>query len=170
MGAPVAGSKNQAEAGVLVFFVGGAVEDVEQVQPLLEYMGKKVAHFGGAGNGAAYKMLVNNLLAQSMVAFAETYQLGIKMGLDKEALLNSLPSLVVTAPFIQFKADNIRTGQYDVEFPLEWMHKDVHLAAQMGYAFDSPMYLANVTAALYASAKQHGLGREDFSAITKYLG
>lgn len=37
-----------------------------------------------AAVGASFKMLVNVMLAQSMVKFSETVLLGEKMGLDRE--------------------------------------------------------------------------------------
>ncbi|MFK7926041.1 MAG: NAD-binding protein [Bacteroidia bacterium] len=80
--------------------------------------------------GSSFKMLVNGLLAQSMLAFAETVLLGEKMGLDRDFLLTVLPRLPVTAPGAQFKTDNIRKGEYPVNFPLEWMQKDLQLASQ----------------------------------------
>ncbi|MCB0641051.1 MAG: NAD(P)-dependent oxidoreductase, partial [Phaeodactylibacter sp.] len=86
--APVAGSKPQAEAAALAFFVGGTAEDLDTVRSLLEWMGSKVIHAGAVGQGAALKMLVNAMLAQSMVVFAESLLLGEKLGLEKSFLLD----------------------------------------------------------------------------------
>ena len=167
--APVAGSKPQAEAAQLLFFVGGSQEDLEPVQPLMEQMGQKVLHIGGLGMGASFKMLVNAMLAQSMLAFSETVLLGEKLGLDRDFLLNTLPNLAVAAPFTKAKAEMIRAQDYEVQFPLELMHKDLHLAALSAYEVGQPLYLANLTKELFASAKHAGMGRLDFSAIHAFL-
>ena len=169
MDAPVAGSKPHAENGELVFFAGGEKTDLAEVEPLLYFMGSKIIHVGETGKGAAYKMLVNALLAQSMLIFAETLLLGEKLGLSKDFLLDTLPNLVVSAPFTKAKAEMIRADNYEVQFPLEWMHKDLHLAALTAYENSQPMWLANLAKELYADAKQSGLGREDFSVIYKFL-
>lgn len=169
LGAPVAGTKPHAEGGELVFFVGGAAADVAEIQPYLELMGKKTLHLGEEEQGAAFKMLVNIMLAQSMLIFSEAVLLGEKLGLDKDFLLNTLPGLVVSAPFTKLKAEMIRTEEYDVQFPLEWMQKDLHLASVTAYEVGQPLYLANVAKELFAGAIRAGLGREDFAAIHMYL-
>lgn len=166
---PVAGTKPHAENAELVFFVGGEKSDLEVVEPLLNYMGKKILHVGSAGKGASFKMLVNIMLAQSMVIFSETIILGEKMGMDKDFLLNVIPGLVVAAPFTKFKAEMVRSGNYEVQFPLEWMYKDLHLATLTAYENDQSLYLANLTKELFADAKRKGMGRLDFAAIHQYL-
>lgn len=166
---PVAGTKPHAENAELVFFVGGESKDLEEIQDLLDHMSRKVIHVGETGKGASFKMLVNAMLAQSMLIFSETLLLGEKMGLDKEFLLKMLPNLVVSAPFTKAKAEMIKADDYGVQFPLEWMHKDLHLAAVTAYENDQPVHLLNLTKEVYANAKAAGLGREDFAAIHKYL-
>jgi len=167
--APVAGTKPHAENAELVFFAGGSKEDLENVESLLNFMGNKVVHVGEVGKGSSFKMLVNSLLAQSMLIFSETLLFGQKMGLSKDFLLDTLPNLVVSAPFTKAKAELIRADDYDVQFPLEWMHKDLHLVALTAYEKGQPLYLANLAKELYGNAKNSGLGREDFAAIYKFL-
>lgn len=167
--APVAGTLPQAENAELVFFVGGSETEFTAVQPLLSFMGKKVLHMGGISKGSAFKMLVNMLLAQAMVAFSETVLLGEKMGLERDFLLNALPGLPVAAPFLQSKAEMIRSDDFEVLFPLELMHKDLHLACISAYEIGQPLYLANLTKELFAGAEASGLGRKDFAAIHTYL-
>ncbi len=167
--APVAGSKPQAEAAQLAFFVGASPEQATEIQPYLEVMGAKVITLGEVGQGASFKMLVNVMLAQSMLIFSEAVLLGEKLGLDKDFLLNVLPGLPVSAPFTKFKAEMIREDNYDVQFPLEWMHKDLHLAALTAYEEDQPLYLANLTKEIFAAARADGMGRLDFASIHRYL-
>jgi len=167
--APVAGTKPQAQNAELVFFVGAEKVLLASVQPYLEMMGKKVIPIGETGKGASFKMLVNIMLAQSMIIFSESVLLGEKMGISKEFLLNVIPNLVVSAPFTKFKAEMVKANDYEVQFPLEWMYKDLHLAAVTAYEHDQPLYLANAAKELFAAATKNGLGRLDFAAIHQYL-
>ncbi len=167
--APVAGTLPHAEKAELVFFVGAAKSDLEKIRPLLDHMGKKVLHIGETGKGASFKMLVNMMLAQSMLIFSEAILLGEKMGMDRDFLLSTMPGLVVSAPFTKFKAEMIKGGEYEVQFPLEWMHKDLHLAAVTAYELNQPLYLANLSKEIFAEANSKGMGRLDFAAIHKYL-
>jgi len=167
--APVAGTLPHAENAELVFFVGSEKSLLEKVQPYLEMMGKKILHIGETGKGASFKMLVNIMLAQSMIIFSEAVLLGEKMGIDKDFLLSVVPNLVVSAPFTKFKSEMIKQEDYSVQFPLEWMHKDLHLAAVTAYELNQPLYLANIAKELFSEANKNGLGRLDFAAIHQFL-
>lgn len=167
--APVAGSKPQAEGAELLFFVGGEDEDVREVHPYLEMMGKQIIHVGDPGQGSALKILVNSLLAQSLVAFSETILLGEKLGLESGFLLDLLPDLPVTAPFLRAKAEKIRTDDYSVQFPLEWMEKDLDLVTKTAAGEGQPLFLANLVKELFLAARESGLARDDFSAVHRYL-
>jgi 3-hydroxyisobutyrate dehydrogenase len=46
LGAPVAGSRRQAEAALLVYFIGGDEAILEWVRPLLMAMGSTITHIG----------------------------------------------------------------------------------------------------------------------------
>jgi len=167
--APVAGTKPQAQEAELLFFVGGRDSTLEEVRPYLEMMGEKIIHVGSGGKGSALKMLVNSLLAQSMVAFSETVLLGEKLGLDQAFLLELLPDLAVTAPFTKAKAGRIQSGDYSVQFPLEWMHKDLDLVTKTAAGEGQPLFLANLVKELFQAAKESGRARSDFSAVHRYL-
>ena len=169
MDAPVAGSAPQAEQGVLRFLVGAAAEDLAPYQPYLEQMGTKVLPLGQVGQGAAFKMLVNALLGQSMLLFAEAVTLGEKMGFETSLLLPALAGTPVMAPFVQGKLAMLESGVYPAQFPLELLYKDLHLAAVTAYEHQHAMPLVNVTKERYAEAVAAGYGRADFSAIYQHL-
>ncbi|MCK2182808.1 NAD(P)-dependent oxidoreductase [Halomonas getboli] len=167
--APVAGTKMPAETGELTFLLGGESDDVDQVRPLLDHMGQKILHVGPAGQGSAFKMLVNAMLAQSMLVYAETSLLGEKLGFSRDFLMETLPNLPVTAPFLKGKAELIKEGDYDTQFPLELMLKDLHLLDVTAYEQQQPLFLAGLAKSLYGQASSAGHGREDFAAVFDYL-
>jgi len=166
--APVAGSKGPAENGALVFLVGGEERDVATVRPMLEVMGKAVNHVGGHSKGASMKMVINLLLGQSMMAFTEAMNLGEALGIDQEKLMDTLVGGPVTAPFIQGKKDKIQQGDYSPEFPLQWMHKDLHLVTQTAYEAGIPLPATATVKEAFSSAKAAGYGENDFSAVYDY--
>jgi len=167
--APVAGSKGPAEQGQLLFYVGGDRADVEAARPFLECMGKAVFPIGGHGMGSAMKMVNNIMLGQAMVAFSEALAFGESLGLAKQTVFETLASSPVTAPFIMFKRKKFEDGDFSVEFPLRWMHKDLHLAAET--AFETGVVLPAMSAAkeLFGLAMRQGMAREDFSAVYKVV-
>jgi 3-hydroxyisobutyrate dehydrogenase/glyoxylate/succinic semialdehyde reductase len=167
--APVAGTKGPAAAGELVFLVGGDQADVEQCQPYFDIMGRRTLHVGGTGSGSAMKMVFNLLLAEAMVAFSEGMALGQALGISREMLFDVLLNAPMVAPFVAGKRARIESGDYDADFPLQWMQKDLHLAALTAYEEEVPLPLGNSAKELYALAKHQGLGDEDFSAIYRLL-
>lgn len=163
--APVAGSKNQAAGAQLVFFVGGEAADVAEATPLFEQMGQRVVHVGPHGMGISLKVVINHLLGTSMAAFAEALTLGQSLGLPREQLLNILVGGVVVPPYMGSKKEMLLADQYEPEFPLRWMQKDMHMVATAAYEQGIPMPLANLTKELFQTAIQIGRGDDDFSAI-----
>ena len=164
---PVAGTREPAEAGQLKVLVGGPAELLEEVRPVLESYSAGIIHVGEEiDRGAAFKILINGMLAQSMLVFSETVKLGEAMGLDQAFLLRALPGLPVIAPFVASKVEMIRSGDYtDASFPLELMHKDLNLVVETAYATDQPALLAAAAREVYGRAKQAGRGREDFAGV-----
>lgn len=167
--APAAGTKGPAKEGKLVFVVGGNQNDVEEARPYFEAMGKTINHVGENGKGTSMKMVINLMLAQSMEAFAEAVTLGEALGLDKTEVLDTLVGGPVAAPFLAGKKDKLLNGDFTVEFPLEWMKKDLHLASLSAYENGISLPTANVTKEIYGLASQKGLAKEDFSAIYRFL-
>ncbi|MEM6269878.1 MAG: NAD(P)-dependent oxidoreductase [Bacteroidota bacterium] len=166
---PVAGTKQPAESGDLLFLVGGDATDVAQIQPLMDIMGKKTLHLGGHGSGAKMKMLINGLLAQAMLAFSEAVVLGEAMGFGKEMVLDVLTATPVTAPFLSVAEKKLREDNWETNFPLKWMQKDLQLASETAYAHGVAMPSLNTAKEAYALAKRHGFADQDFSAIFAFL-
>jgi len=167
--APVTGSAAAAAEGTLVFWVGAEDADLETVRSLLLCMGNRIVHVGGHGMGTSMKMVVNLLLGNAMAAFAEGMALGEGLGISREVLFDSLLGMPAVAPFIAAKREKIETGNYEAEFPLRWMQKDLHLASVSEYESDVAMPLTNAAKELYRLAMREGYATEDFSAIYDFL-
>lgn len=167
--APVAGSKHQAEAAQLVFFVGGNEEDVNGARPLFGVMGTRTVHVGGHGAGTSLKMVVNHLLGSTMVGFAEGLVLGEALGLPQSLLLDVLIGGPVVPPYLAGKREKLESDAYEPEFPLKWMYKDMHMVSVAAYEVGVPMSLAHLVKESYQGAVRAGLGDKDFSALYAYL-
>jgi 3-hydroxyisobutyrate dehydrogenase/glyoxylate/succinic semialdehyde reductase len=103
-----------------------------------------------------------------MAAFAEAMALGEGLGLTSKMLFDSLLGTPAVAPFLASKREKIESGNYDAEFPLRWMQKDMHLATVSAYETGVAMPLANVTKEIYRLAMRDGHATEDFSAIYEF--
>jgi 3-hydroxyisobutyrate dehydrogenase-like beta-hydroxyacid dehydrogenase len=166
--APVTGSAAPAAEGKLIFWVGADTADLERIRPLLLCMGNKIVHAGGNGMGTSIKMVVNLLLGTGMAAFAEAMALGEGLGLSSKMLFDSLLDTPAVAPFLTAKREKIESENYEAEFPLRWMQKDMHLASVSAYESGVAIPLTNVTKEIYRLAMRGGHDTEDFSAICEF--
>ena len=167
--APVTGSAPVAAEGKLVFWVGAESDDLETIRPLLLCMGNKIVHAGGHGTGTSMKMVINLLLGTGMAAFAEAMALGESLGISREMLFDLLLGMPTVAPFLASKREKIESGNYETEFPLRWLQKDMHLASVSAYESGVAMPLTNAAKELYRLAMREGHATQDFSAIYDYL-
>ena len=167
--APVAGSLVPAEKGELVFLVGGKKTIVKYCAPLFKVMGKKHIHVGDAGQGSALKLVNNLVMALSMYGVAEGLVLGEALGISKEKVLDLLDGSPIAAPMTGLKKSKILKDDYSVEFPLQWLQKDLHLAALTAYENNLSLPGTNAVKEVYAMARAAGMGELDFTAIYPFL-
>ncbi len=167
--APVTGSAPVAAEAKLVFWVGADGADLERIRSLLLCMGNKIVHAGGHGMGTSMKMVINLLLGNAMAAFAEAMALGEGLGLSRKMLFDSLLGTPAVAPFLASKREKIESANYEAEFPLRWMQKDMHLASVSAYEAGVAMPLTNAAKELYRLAMREEHASQDFSVIYDYL-
>ncbi|APB01251.1 3-hydroxyisobutyrate dehydrogenase [Nocardia seriolae] len=169
--APVSGGVAGASAGTLTFMVGGADADFAAALPLLEVMGGKVVHCGGAGVGQAAKICNNMLLGISMIGLSEAIVLGEKLGLTHDKFFDVVSTASgqswaltsycpVPGPVPASPANN----DYKPGFATALMAKDLGLAASAlrGNGVDGQIGL--LAAEIYSRFNQDEAGK-DFSAI-----
>lgn len=166
---PVSGSKMAAQNAELVFIVGGDADTLKEVAPYMDMMSNNTLRIGETSKGASYKMLINMMIAQTIVILSEAVLLGEKMGISKKFLLDTIPNSVVGSPLLKMKAQSIKNDDYEPYFPLELMLKDMNLADITATENEQTLYLANQAKELYAEASKSGMGRMDSAAIYKYL-
>ncbi|MFI5327623.1 MAG: NAD(P)-dependent oxidoreductase, partial [Candidatus Rokuibacteriota bacterium] len=143
--APVSGGTERAASGELSIIVGGDAQTVAACQDLFRAMGKNVFHMGGLGQGLAMKLVNNMLIQVNTVAVAEALVLGVKAGLDPQAIYDVVR--VSTGNSFAFetrvprmlKRDFSPGGTVDISF------KDQELETAFAKQLGVPVLLANIT-------------------------
>ncbi len=169
MDAPVSGSKVPAQEGELLFLCGGAKKDFDEAKPLFLKMGKEAVHIGEAGKGSAMKIMINQLLGQSILAFSESLNLGMAMGIDKKTGMDILLKTPVTAPILDAFRSRIENNEYEANFPLKHLQKDLHLFTETAFELGQPSPLTSAAKEVYGMAKHKNMADLDFTAVFKYL-
>jgi 3-hydroxyisobutyrate dehydrogenase-like beta-hydroxyacid dehydrogenase len=167
--AAVTGSKHGAEKGELTFMVGGERETFDRALPILQVLGKKHIYCGLHGLGLSAKLAQNTIQATMVEVFCEGFVLAVKAGVRPETMLEIIQSSMARAALTDFKAPFIFKGDFTPYFPLKLMHKDLELAAEVGYAQGVPMPVLAAVKEVYMAAKAQGKGEQDYAAIVTFL-
>jgi 3-hydroxyisobutyrate dehydrogenase len=148
--APVSGAEAGAQAGELVFMVGGAEGHVDRIVPLLQVMGSRHFHLGPLGAGHVMKSLNNLVTAVTFMATGEALLVGKRAGLDPNAMIDVLNlstggSWVARTHFQQ----RIFNRAFDDPFKLGLMVKDVGIALRIGEDAEVGMPVSRHSAAIW---------------------
>ena len=169
--APVSGGKSGAASGNLAVMVGGDREIFERVKPLLDSFGDKVFYAGSIGAGTVAK-LVHNMISHGVrQAIAEGLTLGVKAGVEPEALWQCVRrgSLGRMNYLHEGLVRTVFRDEFDPpSFALALSRKDVGLATELGKEFNVPMPVANLAEQFAIEAMNRGWGDKD-SSITFLL-
>jgi len=167
--APVSGGTERAVSGELSIIVGGPGETVAACRDLFRAMGANVFHMGGIGQGLAMK-LVNNMLVQvNTVAVAEALVLGVKAGLDPQAIYDVVRVSTGTSFAFETRVPRILKRDFSPGGTVDISFKDQELETAFAKQLGVPVLLANVTQQVYQMARAAGLNKEDGSAVVKVL-
>jgi 3-hydroxyisobutyrate dehydrogenase-like beta-hydroxyacid dehydrogenase len=88
--APVARTREAAQAGTLSIMVGAGAELFAKIEPLLRYMGSDVTLCGDTGCGQVVKLINNTLLFEHVAALAEMMVVAERSGVTPETLINAV--------------------------------------------------------------------------------
>ena len=162
--APVLGSRPQAEAGQLVYLVGGDEGDIAKVQPVLSAMGGKQLHAGPVGAGASLKLIANTLFGIQVTAMAELIARMKDLGLDPATAIGQLAETPLLSPAAQGASGLMLAGKDDPMFPVELVAKD------FGYAIGGQpqaMPIASAALGVFETATAKGFADENLTAVRK---
>jgi 3-hydroxyisobutyrate dehydrogenase len=170
--APVSGGVVGAENATLAFMVGGGDDDFETARPVLETMGRRVVHCGGAGLGQAAKVCNNMILAVSQIAVAEAFVLGERLGLSHQALFDVASSasgqcwaLTTNCPVPGPVPTSPANRDYQPGFAGTLMSKDLGLAEHAISATGVEARMGMLAREIYRDFAAGDGARQDFSGI-----
>lgn len=161
--APVAGSLPQAEAGELIFLVGGEPADIERFRPLAEVMGKSVVVAGTSGKGAALKLAVNTALGVQTAMMADLQAFGRAHGIAPRDLMELLSQTPVLSGTSTVMGGLMATDTHPRLFPIDLLIKDLDYT--LNGAADLPVTRA--VKEVFAASRADGKGDKNISAVAR---
>jgi 3-hydroxyisobutyrate dehydrogenase len=168
--APVTGSRTHAASGDLLFLVGGAAATIERARPALAAMGSRgIIHLGPTGSGARMKLINNFVCGVQAAALAEGVALIERLGLDTAKAFPVLADGAPGSPLVKGVGARMLNHDYQVNFALALMQKDLTYAMAEGARAGVPLRTAATARELFTDAIAAGFSGTDFAAVVEPL-
>jgi 2-hydroxy-3-oxopropionate reductase len=163
--APVSGGDIGAREGTLAIMVGGPLEALERVRPILEAMGKKITHVGEAGAGQIAKAANQIMVAAQMVAMGELMIFARKAGADPQKVVEAIQGGAAQCWTLDVKPERLFEGNRTPGFKAFMQAKDLGIVLDTARLYGIPLISAAVHNQIFNSMLEMGMGELDNSAV-----
>lgn len=115
------------------------------------------------------KLMVNSYLGIAVQAMAETLHFAETNGLEKAVALEVLSTSAVWSPMLAGKQTMVTSGQYDAQFALKHLTKDLGLTLRQATEHDTFVPAIERVHETFRSAVDSGYGDLDMSALVAFF-
>ncbi|WP_414562253.1 MULTISPECIES: NAD(P)-dependent oxidoreductase [unclassified Anabaena] len=165
--APVIGSRPQADAGKLIYVVGGSVETLTLAQDVLYAAGAAAIHVGPIGQGMAMKLAVNALFGIQVAALAEILGMLNKQGIDPAKAMECLGDMPVMSPAAKGVGNLMLMNNYAPMFPINLVEKDFRYVTQTAQTVAAATPASNAIHGIYLEAIAKGYGNDNITGVAQ---
>ena len=167
--APVSGGDIGARQGTLAIMVGGPVDTLEEVMPVLRVMGKTITHVGEAGAGQIAKAANQIMAAAQMVAMAELMVLSQRAGADPRKVVAAIRGGAAQCWTLDVKSPRLFSGNRSPGFKAYMQSKDLAIVLETAREYNVPLPSAAIDAQLYSAMLAMDMADLDNSAVIGVL-
>ena len=167
--APVSGGQAGAENGQLTVMVGGAADDFERAQPVIDCYAKAITHIGPVGSGQMAKMVNQICIAGIVQGLAEGLHFAKKAGLDPAVVIESISKGAAQSWQMENRWQTMVDDEFDFGFAVDWMRKDLAIALDEADANGATLELTKLVDQFYSEVQDLGGNRWDTSSLIARL-
>jgi 3-hydroxyisobutyrate dehydrogenase len=164
----IGGSKVAAIQRKIPFYLGGDQDVVNKLEPLLVKISAKRIYVGKVGTASVAKLAMNLNLSMQLEALCESYAYAISNGLSDDQYFDVLRNNTGWNYLCEYKEPKLRARDYDPQFSVKNMLKDIRLALATDKT-DKGMSLLKKVESIYHAGEKSGLGDEDMIALYKMI-
>jgi 3-hydroxyisobutyrate dehydrogenase len=164
--ATVSGSTPQAERAELVFLVGGDADSLQRAEPVLKTLGSAICHAGPVGCGAFAKLATNALMGVQVAALAELIGMLKSQQVDPKPILDAVSATALWNPHLTRDAASMLTGNFETQFPVRLLEKDLGYTVQTGGG-EASMPTVSAVRNIFRKAIDENLGNLNMTAVVK---
>jgi 3-hydroxyisobutyrate dehydrogenase len=167
--APVSGGEKGAIEGTLTIMVGGDREALERVRPVFDAMGKRITHFGPAGQGQSAKLCNQIMTAINLLSVCEAMVFGKKAGLDLATLHGALTGGAANSWALEVLGKKMIDGDFAPAFMVRLQQKDLRLVLEAARANNTPLVGASLVHQLLAAVEAEGNGDAGTQSLVRLI-
>ena len=163
--APVSGGQAGAINGALTVMVGGEAEVFAKAQPVMESYARFSQLMGDVGSGQLAKMVNQICIAGVVQGLAEGFNFAKKVGLDPQALVETLSKGAAGSWQMENRYKTMFAGEYDFGFAVDWMRKDLAIAFEEAKKKNADLPMTQMVDEFYQEIQERGGNRWDTSSL-----
>lgn len=163
--APVSGGVEGAKYGNLAMMVGGDIQVLEKVRPVLAAMATRIAHIGATGSGQATKAVNQIMCAGINQAVTEALAFAQAQQLPMAKVIGVVSAGAAGNWFLEHRGQTMTNGTFNPGFKVALHRKDLKICQDMADQANIAIPVSKMTLADYDKLKDAGYGDEDISAL-----
>jgi len=166
--APISGGAAKAASGQMTMMTAGRAEAYALADPFLNAMAAKVYKLGDRAGAGSKVKIINQLLAGvHIAAAAEAMALGLREGVDAEALYEVITHSAGNSWMFENRMAHVLEGDYTPLSAVDIFVKDLGLVLDMARASKFPLPMSSTAHQMFMQASSAGFAKEDDSAVIK---
>jgi 3-hydroxyisobutyrate dehydrogenase-like beta-hydroxyacid dehydrogenase len=165
--APFTGSKEAAETGELVYYVGGDEEAMREARPILEASGKQIMEIGAVGQATAIKLATNMVTAASIQSAAEALAVVQTAGIPLQKFVAAMQGNASNSATLSMKLAKMIEGNFEPHFSVKHMLKDMQIASRLGLSHHLELGVSSAARDRLLEQMQRGHGDDDYSIVVR---
>jgi L-threonate 2-dehydrogenase len=166
--APISGGAAKAASGQMTMMTAGRPSAYAACGGVLEAMAAKVYRLGDKAGAGSKVKIINQLLAGvHIAAAAEAMALGLREGLDAEALYEVITHSAGNSWMFENRMAHVLAGDYTPLSAVDIFVKDLGLVLDTARASKFPLPLSSTAHQMFMQASTAGFAKEDDSAVIK---
>ncbi|WP_057831560.1 NAD(P)-dependent oxidoreductase [Colwellia sp. TT2012] len=163
--APVSGGQAGAENGQLTVMLGGNEAEFEKISSVIAAYAKFSKLMGPVGSGQLAKMVNQICIAGIVQGLAEGFNFAEKVGLDPEALVETIAKGAAGSWQMENRYKTMFAGEYDFGFAVDWMRKDLAIAFEEAKKKQVDLPMTKMVDGFYQEIQEKGGNRWDTSSL-----
>src|SRR5258706_15161859 len=147
----------------------GWIAHVDNLEAHMLAMGTDAIHVGVNGLGEVAKLAMNLQIALIYEGFAEGLTLARKLGVREEALFSLIQASMIRSGVVDYKIPFIQKRDYEPNFPLRLMHKDLRLMLEAAREAGVELPGVETVKKIYDLAHERGKSDLDYAATLSII-